>query len=160
MKTFFLLLSLLACLQIKGQNTSLPVRYFDPEHEPVAIRSSDSSLQLIVSEYVLAKSIKARLGQSFQLNKVYKHQIKNGKPYLIFEGIYNTAPPQSLALGLLMIPDAQGKYYYASTLADMTCGVVGCENCSIVNGECTGCCPNSSSNFANPLMKVPAGIDQ
>ena len=34
--------------------------FFDPERDPIALRS-DTTLQLLVSEYILCKSVKARM---------------------------------------------------------------------------------------------------
>lgn len=94
---------LLACavsIQLCAQVTKSipPATFFDPEHDPIAIRS-DTSLLLVVSEYILVKSVTARVGQKCVIDKTYKSTLKNGATAIIFEGHYTGDPGQRFSMG-------------------------------------------------------------
>jgi hypothetical protein len=164
MKNLFLLLLLLAGMRMSAQVNSggnAQIIFFDPEHDAVAIRN-DTTLQLLVSEYILAKSVKARLGQDYQVRKIYKSRSSQGDDTLIFEGEFNLRIKQRFTLSIPMIPDTLGLLYYASTQA-LLCSQPGCNNCSIVNGSCAGCCSSGTASAIGlpaPLLKVPMTIEQ
>jgi len=160
---------LLACavsIQLCAQVTKSipPATFFDPEHDPIAIRS-DTSLLLVVSEYILVKSVTARVGQKCVIDKTYKSTLKNGATAIIFEGHYTGDPGQRFSMGLNLIPDAAGKFFYAAQEATM-CEKPGCSNCTLSNGRCLGCCDDAGSNgmasrskIVVPLLKVQTSID-
>ena len=164
MKHFLPLGFMLVLLRLGAQNNSgnLPqANFFDPERDPVALRS-DTTLQLLVSEYVLAKSVKARLGQDCQVLKIRKSQGRDGSESLLFEGVYLAKARQRFSLSVPLLPDAQGRYYYASAQA-IVCSAPGCNNCSILNGNCVGCCDSASGNavaLPTSLSKVLMTIDE
>jgi hypothetical protein len=164
MKHILLLLLIFTCLQLSAQinpKEASQISYFDPEHDPVAIRS-DNALQLLVSEYILAKSVQARLGPDCQVTKISKTQSGAGAESLVFEGIWISKVRQQFVLGIPLNPDASGRLFYASTQA-LVCSSPGCNNCSILNGNCTGCCLSNSGSaigLPGPLLKVSITIDQ
>lgn len=164
MKHLFLLTILFTSLHLNAQHRDRDLSkllFFDPEHDPIAIRS-DTMLQLIISEYVLAKSVKARLGQDCQVTKTYKNRLPNGDETLVFEGLFLSKGRQPFTLGIVLIPDTQGRFYYTSAQA-IVCSSPGCNNCSIVNGNCSGCCSSavgSAVGLPVPLLKVPLTIDE
>ena len=164
MKQIILLLLLLPCLRLSAQvnpKDALQIHYFDPEHDPVALRS-DTSLQLLVSEYILAKSVQARMGQDCQVTKISKVRSTQGAESLVFQGVWISKDRQQFTLGIPLIPDDSGRLFYASTQA-LVCSSPGCNNCSILNGNCTGCClisTGSSVGLPSPLLKVSITIDQ
>jgi hypothetical protein len=164
MKQIILLLLLLPCLRLSAQLNSKDapqISYFNPEHDPVAIRS-DTALQLLVSEYVLAKSVQARLGSDCQVAKISKVRAGNEAESLVIEGVWISKDRQHFALGIPLIPDVNGRLYYASNQA-LLCSSLGCNNCSIQNGHCIGCCLSSSGSsvgLPGPLLKVSITIDQ
>ena len=159
MKTLLLLLTLLAPVCISAQDNNNI--FFDPERNPVALRS-DSTLQLLVSEYVLIKSLKTRLGQDCQVLKTYERRMSNGAESLVFEGVYLAKNRQRFTLSIPLTPDTQQKYYFTSAQA-IVCSAPGCNNCSIDHGNCIGCCATGSvDSFAlpSPLSKVSLTIDK
>ena len=164
MKQIFLLLFLLTglCLNAQNPGTELaPCHFFDPERDPLALRS-DSVLLLLVSEYVLAKSVKARLGQDCQVLKISKNCLPEGQNFLLFEGLFLAKNRQEFRLSIPLVPDTQGRFYYASSQA-LVCSAPGCNNCSIMNGKCVGCCSSVSGSaiaIPNPLLKVTTTIDE
>jgi hypothetical protein len=164
MKHLFLLTILFASLHLNAQHKDgalSKLLFFDPEHDPVALRS-DTTLQLLVSEYVLSKSVKARLGQDCEVTKTYKKRLPNGDETLVFEGLFLSKARQPFTLGIPLIPDTQGRLYYTSAQA-IVCSSPGCSNCSIVNGNCSGCCSSavgSAVGLPVPLLKVPLTIDE
>ena len=168
MKNIYTLLIILfafcAPLSAQVSGTIAPAEFFDPERNPVAVRS-DTTLQLVVSEYVLIKSVTARLGKGCQVNKMSKIKSLNGMVYLIFEGNYSGRDPQPFALGINLVPDTSGKFYYGSNEA-LVCEKAGCSNCGILNGACTNCCappPGNGSKTARtiavPMLKVTSSVD-
>lgn len=160
MKHFLALFCLLFGLSGQAQ-VACDCAFFDPTKDPVAFRK-DTTLQLIVSEYVLAKSVKTRLGPSCQVSKTYKIRGNLGEPILVFEGVLGLSPPQSFTLGIPLIPDAQQRYFYASSQA-LVCSSPGCNNCSILNGNCTGCCSSATGGnvaLPMPLQKIQTNIEE
>ncbi len=163
MKYALSLLFAIAFLSLNAQNNghNLPqATFFDPERDPVALRS-DTSLQLLVSEYVLLKSAKTRMGQDCQILKTYKNKSPNGVESLLFEGVYLTKNRQRFTLCVPLTPDAQGRFYYVSAQA-LVCSAPGCNNCSIANGNCVGCCSSGNGNsvsFPSPLLKVQTNLE-
>lgn len=160
MKHTLFLLCLLASLSLQAQVNN-DVYFFDPAKDPVALRS-DTTLQLLVSEYVLAKSVKARLGDGCTVSKSYKSQTKDGAEMLVFEGVYQAKGLQRFTLGIPLLPDASGRFYHASAQA-LICSSPGCNNCSILQGNCVGCCSeatSSSLSFPAPLSKVQTNLEE
>ena len=164
MKPFFLFFALFISLHLNAQIQE-PDRsrsiFFDPEHDPIALRS-DTTLQFLVSEYVLTKSVKARLGRDCQVNETHKNRLPNGNTTLVIEGVFLSKDRQRFTLGIPLLPDAKGRFYYAATQA-LVCSSPGCSNCSIVNGNCAGCCSSatgSESSLPFPLLKVTLNIDE
>lgn len=161
MRHLYLFLCLFLAAQLgaqvnKGENQQSPI--FDPLRDPVALQQ-DASVQLLVSEFVLTKSLKARMGAGVQVLKTYKHRSENGTNHLVFEGLYPGGTPFAIAIPLL--PDAQERYYYPSAQA-MICSSPGCNNCSILNGNCVGCCSavnENSSVLPQPLLSVQTSIE-
>ncbi|MFN0175885.1 MAG: hypothetical protein ACKVU0_14630 [Saprospiraceae bacterium] len=152
----FMLFSFLLTAQVKNTNA-----FFDPQHDPVALRS-DTSIQLLVSEYVLAKSVEARLGQGCQVLKTYKNRLTSGTQTLVFEGVYRTKNNQKFSLEIPLKPDAQARFYYASTQA-LVCSSPGCNNCSILDGNCVGCCTEAvggAVSLPSPLAKIQTNIKE
>jgi len=162
MKHIFLFLFILASFGLNAQvNDAGTINFFDPERDPVALRS-DTSLQLLVSEYVLNKAVKSRMGQGCQVQKTSKNRLINGSEYLIFEGTFGIRESQHFTLAVPLMPDALGRFYYTSAQA-MVCSSPGCSNCSILNGNCVGCCSSSSSravSLPSPLLKVSTTIEE
>ena len=157
---FILFISLHLNAQHKEGNLS-NANFFDPERDPIALRSN-TTLQLLMSEYMLAKSVKARLGQDCQVLIIHKNRLHDGSESLLFEGVYLAKARQRFSLLVPLIPDAQGRYYYASAQA-IICSAPGCNNCSILNGNCVGCCDSTSGTavaLPSPLSKVPMTIDE
>ncbi len=135
--------------------------FFDPQHDPVALRS-DTSIQLLVSEYVLFKSVETRLGQGCQVLNTYKDRTASGAQSLVFEGIYQAKSNQKFCLEIPLKPDAQARFYFASTQA-LVCSSPGCNNCSILNGNCVGCCSEAGGgavSLPSPLAKIQTSIKE
>ena len=161
MKPLLLFFFIIIGLQLNAQVKEHTPSFFDPEHDPVAMRS-DTSIQLLVSEYILAKSVKARFSQDCQVIKMYKNKLPNGGEVLVFEGVILSKSRQPFTLGVPLIPDTQGRFLYASTQA-LVCSAPGCSNCSIQNGNCLGCCSSSTSYASTlqvPLLKVQQTIEE
>ncbi len=159
MKQFILLFFTLGNFALYAQTTQNN-DYFDPSKDPVAI-GNDTTIQLIVSEYILSKSVKARLGQDCQVHKTYKKKVENGVYTLVFEGTYLNKGTQNFMLRVPLTLDAQGQFYYTSLQA-LICSSPGCNNCTINNGICTGCCSSqgeSSGTITSPLSKVQTKLD-
>lgn len=133
--------------------------YFDPERDPVAQRT-DTDFQLIVSEYVLAKSLKASMGNNCHVEKTYKDKLADGRPCLFFEGRW-MQDLHHFSIGIPLKPDAQQRLFYLESQA-IVCSAPGCNNCSIYNGNCVGCCSSTSENRLSPtpLKKVQMAIDE
>jgi len=150
------------CTQINAQ-VAPQANFFDPEQNPVAMRNN-TTLQLIVSEYVLAKSVTTRLGQGSKVSNMYKTKSANGTESLIFEGNYSGNEPHHFSMRITLVPDLAGKYFYISSPA-LICEKIGCFNCSIFEGDCIGCCPTLEGNgragrdLAAPLLRVPTSTD-
>ncbi len=163
MKYIFQTLFLLASLRMSAQNPggNMPQKiFFDPERDPVALRT-DTTLQLLVSEYVLTKSVKARMGPNCLILKASKSRSPKGIESLLFEGIYLAKDRQRFTISVPLVPDAQGQLYYTSSQA-IVCSAPGCNNCSIDNGNCVGCCSNingSAVALPSPLLKVQINIE-
>jgi len=162
MKTFLLLLSLAGAFGLQAQilNTSTPQGSFDPEHDPIAIRV-DSSFQLLVSEYMLIKSLQARLSTEYQIYKVHKTG-ETLQPLLVFEGVYLNSNQQNCSISISLIAASDGLLYHTSNQA-LVCSTPGCSNCSILEGNCVGCCANSNTRptiITAPLAKVLSNIDK
>ena len=134
--------------------------FFDPERDPIALRS-DTTLQLLVSEYILCKSVKARMGQDCQVLKTYQKKLQNGTERLIFEGIYTSKSRQHFTVSIPLKPDEQGRFYYISGQA-IVCSAPGCNNCTIDQGNCVGCCSSTSNavSLTSPLLKVQTNIEE
>lgn len=164
MKHLYLLFCLLISLNLQAQvagNGTVSSNFFDPEQHPIALRS-DTSLQLLVSQNVLVKSVKARMGPDCQILKMYRNRLPKGGECLVFEGIYLQKDQQRFILSVPLQPDAQGRFYYASTQA-LICSSPGCNNCSISNGNCVGCCSdpvNSAVVLPKPLSKIQTNVEK
>ncbi len=161
MKNLYLLCCILICVRLSAQVSTPQVKFFDPQNDPVALRS-DTAIQLLVSEYVLFKSVEARLGQGCQVLKTYKNKTASGAQILVFEGVYQAKNQQKFTLGIPLNPDAQGRLYFASAQA-LVCSSPGCNNCSILDGSCVGCCSDaagSAVSLPNPLMKIQTNIKE
>ncbi len=160
----FLAIAVSAQIFAQGVKTTAPATFFDPERDPIAFRS-DTVLLLLVSEYTLVKSVTAGVGQKCVIDKTYKSKLHNGTTSIIFEGHYSNDPGQRFLIGLELIADSTGKYYYAAQEATM-CEKPGCNNCTLSDGRCTGCCDDSGNSglasrpkIAKPLLKVQTSID-
>jgi len=163
MKYFLLLLSIVTSQQLNAQINSgshPQTNLFDPERDPVALRN-DTTIQLLVSEYVLSKSVEARLGQGCQVLKTYKNRTASGAQTLVFEGVYRAKNNQKFRMEIPLKPDAQTRFYYASTQA-LVCSSPGCNNCSILNGNCVGCCSEAGGavSLPSPLAKIQTSIKE
>lgn len=153
---FFILFSGHLIAQVKNNSV-----FFDPQHDPVALRN-DTSIQLLVSEYVLTKSVEARLGQGCQILKMYKNRTASRPQTIVFEGVYRAKNNQKFCLEIPLQPDAQAQFYYASTQA-LVCSSPGCNNCSILNGNCVGCCSEAGGgavSLPSPLAKIQTSIKE
>jgi len=135
-------------------------RFFDPEKQPIATQN-DSIVTLVISEYLIAKSIETRLGTSCQITKIYKVAAQNGSYCLVCEGIWKDKSRQPFTLAIPLIPDSQLKYLYAASQA-LICSSPGCNNCTIQNGHCVGCCSinnEEATNLALPMIKISTKIE-
>jgi len=160
MRHLYLLLCFFLAAQLGAQvnhGENRQMLRFDPSQDPIALQQ-DASLHLLVSEFVLAKSLKARLGADVQVLKTYKYRSENGSNHLVFEGLYPGGDPFSISIPLL--PDAQERYYFPASQA-LICSSPGCNNCSIQNGNCVGCCSavNENSILPQPLLRVQISVD-
>ncbi len=160
MKLFLLLICLLGTLPLWAQISEHSIS-FDPEKDPIAIRS-DSSIQLVVSEFILAKSLQARMGKAYLVQKIYQITTPDGMSTLIFEGINLNKNRQKFNLGIPLNTSTFGRFYYASNQA-LVCSAPGCNNCSILNGNCVGCCSSATGSalaVPSPLAKVQTSLDE
>jgi hypothetical protein len=162
MKKFLTLLGFILAFwtQMQAQNGGTP--FFDPSVDPVAIRT-DTNLQLIVSEYVLMKSVAARLGQNYRVNKVYLRKLTPGADRLIFEGTFTNNIYHRYTMIVNLIPDATGKFYRSSNTA-IECEKEGCNLCDIeADGNCTPCCEKDGTGnnpqISFPMIRVPINFD-
>lgn len=158
MKQFYLFCCLLLAVQLNAQINNGGKTSFDPLRDPVALKQ-DNCVQLLVSEFVLAKSLKARIGSDASVLKTYKNCAENGSNHLVFEGQYSNGT--SFMISIPLLPDAQERYYYTSAQA-LICSTPGCNNCSILNGNCVGCCTAVNENnriLAQPLLSVQTSTD-
>ena len=152
---FFLLI---ACFhlhaQVEGKN-NISSGYFDPARDPLAVRA-DTVIQLLVSESTLAKSLGARLGEDCQVLKIFHRQMPKGGVNLVLEGVLKTKGQQRFLMSVPLLPDAQSRYYYAAAQG-IICSAPGCNNCSIDQGNCVGCCSDMAQGatiLPAPLSKV------
>ena len=137
------------------------VLYFDPLQDPVALRT-DTTLQLLLSTSVLAQSVQTRLGAGTQVTRSYQTRSPKGVETLIFEGLYTNQDGQQFSLEIPLRPDATGRLWFADSAA-LVCSSPGCNNCSIYQGNCVGCCTSTSANASYlpaPLVKVPLTINE
>lgn len=149
-----------ATLFAQSKNDGVPPTFFDPQKDPIALRN-DTVLHLLVSEYVLAKSVKTRLGTDYQVTKTWK-STRPDEPMLFLEGHINTPQPHSFTLAIPLVSDVSGRFYYASSQA-LVCSSPGCSNCSILHGACVGCCASAVGNglsVTSPLVKIQTSIDE
>jgi hypothetical protein len=157
MKHIYILIffALFAVFESAAQNNGIPAaNFFDPERDPIAVRS-DTSTVLVVSEYVLTKALKARMGRGCQVQKMYQKRQRDGADYLFFEVVYaNIDGRQALVMALPLIPDAQRHFFFAGQQA-LVCKKEGCASCDLVNGQCMGCCALTNGRMANPPIQVP-----
>lgn len=134
---------------------------FDPQRDPVALQS-DSTLHLLVSEFILIKALKTRLGPDMQIHKMYKGQLDKGVNCIIFEGWQTGKNAFPIVFLVPLMPDPEQLYYYTSTQA-IVCSAPGCNNCSVQNGKCVGCCDSSNEStgtLSQPLSKVDLSVDR
>ncbi|HLP92999.1 MAG TPA: hypothetical protein VK168_03140 [Saprospiraceae bacterium] len=135
-------------------------KWFDPALDPVAVQK-DSSLHLLISEYVLAKSLEMRLEQSVRVQAVLRQKEPDGRQSLIFTGIYPDKNKQPFTLSLRLNPDRTSRFYFADNQA-IVCYTPGCNNCQVVNHQCEGCCDQSTGQsvaLIRPLVKVATGVE-
>ncbi|MFN0216694.1 MAG: hypothetical protein ACKVT2_20740 [Saprospiraceae bacterium] len=164
MKHLFLFFMLLSALGLNAQHKAANLsssNFFNPASDPIALRF-DTTFQLLVSEYVLAKSVKARLGQGCQVLKIYKSRFGDGNPSLLIEGVFQDKNRQPFLLSVPLLADAHAQFYFASDQA-IVCAAPGCNNCSIMNGVCVGCCDSASGTavaLPTPLSKIQMTIDE
>ncbi|MBL7825051.1 MAG: hypothetical protein JNJ57_00355 [Saprospiraceae bacterium] len=159
-----MLIGWLAPLQAQIQTRSPQNNSFDPAFDPIAVRT-DTSTQLVVSEFMLAKSLSMRLGKPCTFNEIRKVRMSNGMVMLIFDGQYASPSRQKFSLGVPLIPDNIGKFFYASYQA-LQCETEGCNSCSIADGKCVGCCFPVGNNGMQvhktidmPFQKVQINFD-
>jgi hypothetical protein len=163
MTRFILFLALVASCQLQAQvwpGSSAAATFFDPEREPIAVRA-DSSLQLIVSEYLLAKAVTTRLGVSCRVNEISKQRRPDGAFSLDIIGLFD-AKGTLFALEIPLVPDVEGRFYHAAAEAAI-CSTPGCSNCGVQNGKCVGCCQPSNEAAGKiilPMIKVPVALDR
>jgi hypothetical protein len=135
-------------------------KWFDPEIHPVAVQK-DSSLHLLVSEYVLAKSLETRMEKTVRVEAVFRSEEPNGLPSLVFTGIFTNLYRQPFTLSLRLRPEPTSRFYHADTLA-IICSAPGCNNCRVVNQRCEGCCDLSSGqslSLIRPLVRVGIAVE-
>lgn len=164
MTRFILFLAMVASCQLQAQvwssSLAATTTFFDPEREPIAVRS-DSSVQLIVSEYLLAKAVAARLGVSCRVCEISKQRRSGGAFSLQIRGQYD-AKGTPFALEVPLLPAAEVRFYHAAAEAAI-CSTPGCSNCNVQNGKCVGCCQLSNDSAVKlnlPMIKVPTAIDR
>ncbi len=160
-KIFYLILGLcLFSVGTQAQKTaqvSLPE--FDPHVMPIAV-DLDSSVQLVVSNYVLIKSLKTQIPAIGKVNNVVVIQ-KNQKVYLSYHIRFKGETSQSYFYNILLYKGLQDEYYASNQ--SITCGA-DCQDCK---GDCgctgSGSCPPVAaamkiSDF--PLAKTPFFIEK
>jgi hypothetical protein len=150
------LLLLLSCGLAKAQE-----KWFDPALHPVAVQK-DSCLHLLVSEYVLAKSLETRMEKSVRVQAVFRQKEPDGGESLVFSGIYPAKSRQPFILSLRLRPEPSSRFYFADNQA-IICSAPGCNNCRVVHHQCQGCCDLSSGqslSLIRPLVKVITELDE
>ncbi|MCC7466597.1 MAG: hypothetical protein IT261_10020 [Saprospiraceae bacterium] len=150
------LLLLFACTLSQAQE-----KWFDPERHPIAVQK-DSSLLLLVSEYVLAKSLDTRMEKSVRVEAVARQKEPDGQHSLVFTGVYPDKSKQPFTLSLRLRPEPSSRFYYADTQA-IICSAPGCNNCRVVNQRCEGCCDISSGQslaVIKPLVRVATEVEE
>jgi hypothetical protein len=163
MTRFILFLALAASSHLQAQisaGSPLVPLFFDPEREPVAVRA-DSSFQLIVSEYLLAKAVAARFGAACLVSDISKKRRPDGDFFLLVKGQYD-AKGTTFSVEIPLVPDAEGRFLHAAAEAAI-CSTPGCSNCSVQNGRCVGCCSlsnDAAGKLISPMIKVPATVDR
>jgi hypothetical protein len=158
MKYLYVLFSIcfaVVCVHAQNPYSNNSNTVFDPTMMPVAVEA-DSSIKLIVSEYVLAKSVKRQMAAVKNVEKI--EQVKRDSvTYLVFS--INTYSKESV---LIHVPLVKGRYgYYAGTnvvSCSNSCG--NCTNC-FCNGSTTKKCddPPSNTNSIFPLSRVSTQIE-
>lgn len=138
------------CFPILLQAQRAPT--FDPAFEPVALRA-DSSLQLVQSEYILAKALRARMPWIQQVEQIQKVRAQN-MDYLVYTVRTANVPQQTIFISIPLLVGPGGWLYAANTAT--LCNGNGCNRCGpppscSCDGGTGGC--SSSSLFA-PLVKV------
>lgn len=136
-------------------------KWFDPELHPVAVQI-DSGLHLLISEYVLAKSLETRLENSVRVQAVFRQNEPDGQESLLFTGIYTTKSRQAFSLSLRLRPEPLSRFYFADTQA-IICSAPGCNNCRVVNQRCEGCCDIASGQsveLVRPLVRVATTVEE
>jgi hypothetical protein len=136
-------------------------KWFDPELHPVAVQI-DSNLQLLVSEYVLAKSLETRMEKSVRVQAVFRQKDADGQESLVFTGVYPAKYRQPFSLSLRLRPEPLSRFYYADTQA-IICSAPGCNNCRVVNQRCEGCCDIASGQsvaLIRPLARVATTVEE
>jgi hypothetical protein len=141
-------------LVAQNPGSGLPQHFFDPERDPVVIRQG-KSMQLYISEYLIAKSVRARIGRQCDVTKVYTLS-DSGREYLIIEGQYQSDQLQYFQLNIPLMADKAGKYWYAGSEAG-SCQSTSCSNCG-KPPACATCCGGTDGSRAqsirSPLLKV------
>jgi hypothetical protein len=139
------LLALSADVLIAQVTTSTINPEFDPQLMPVAV-DMDSSIQLIVSDFILAKSLKTQVPAIAQVVEVAPLQ-KNGKLYLAFCIRFKGTPSHLFYHNILLYKGLQEAYYISNQ--SVTCGS-DCQDCK-AGCECSsnGGCPPVS-----PVLRI------
>jgi hypothetical protein len=132
-----------------------PPTEFDPQSMPVAV-DQDSTIQLIVSDYVLSKALKAAL---IDVSKVINLECitANGASYLVYKTKMKQYRNEDVFVTIPLYKWYDGKYYASS--GGVTCrSINGCD-CKICTGNC--CFPDTSMRDTNGkfLAKVQLAVE-
>lgn len=136
-----------------------PVALFNPQTMPVAV-VSDSTVQLIVSNFTLIRSLKAQMPNLERVEKVTQIK-KAGKEYLVFTAQLRGAPHERYFINIPLREQVAG-WYYATSGGSVCAGCSDCQgNCGACSDSTQGCSAPASIHLipALPLAKVTLSVE-
>lgn len=138
------LILFIALLTGYAAHAQSPAPIFNPQTMPVAV-VSDSTVQLIVSNFTLIRSLKTQVPNLERVEKVAQIK-KAGKEYLVFTAQFRGAPRERYFINIPLREQVAGWYYATS-------GGSVCAGCNDCQGNC-GACSDSTQSCSAPPASV------
>ncbi len=128
-----------------------PPTEFDPQTMPVAIEQ-DSSLQLLVSEYVLCKSLKAAVPGVVKVREV-RQFTENGFQYLVYKARIQQFGKEETTISIPLYKLPNGQYYVSNT---GLCAYRSTDCCK--PSTCTGTCCGAQTQIITYYGRILARV--